>query len=245
MADSYIDEREASEYGEYFYSESKKLEGLSEVFVISKLREKFRALLDAYQRERSASAGGLVEVRKTAEEATTEAREVLTRFFSFLGSLKSGSIDKEAFFKKGKLGDVQKLKPADVQTKLETVLLGFSTKENQSFKEREEWQRELTSALELLAASLLTKESKRTDATRKNTAKGDRFDKVISFYTNVAKSAVSGLLFELERSSEYKLFFKDLQVSETTKDKKNQQEGAKKAAETKKSAKSETNADPA
>jgi hypothetical protein len=237
MADTYFDDDEVSEYGEFLYSESKKLEGRSEIFHIAKLRELLRSALDVFQKERTAAAGTLDVVRKDATTATEETRDVLTRFYSFLGSLKKGSADVGSFFKGGKLGDLQRLKPADVQTKLETVMLGFETKDNQSFKDREDWKKELTTALSDLKLSLETKDSKRTDATRNTALKTAAYDYFLIIYNQVAKPAIAGILAELSRSDEYDLFFKDRQVKESSEDKKTQQEAAKKAVETKKNKK--------
>jgi hypothetical protein len=236
MADTYFDDNEVSEYGEYFYEEAKKLEGRSKIFNIAELRAQGRIVLDAFHKERTDAAGSLGGVRKDAATATTEARDVLSRFYSFLGSLKAGSADKEGFFKNGKMGNLERSKPADIQTKLEAVILGFSAKGNGSFKDRDDWNKELTEAHSALKSSLDTKESKRTDATRSTSKKNDAYDAFVSFYTDVAKPAISGTLGELKRKSEYHLFFKDLQVKETPKDKKKQAEAGKKAAETKKKA---------
>jgi hypothetical protein len=234
VADDYFDANEVSEYGEYTYNEAAKLEGLSEIFVISKLRVKLRGALDDFKKERIKSAGSLDGVRKDAKVATDEARDVLTRFFSHLGSFKAGVIDKAAFFIGGKLGDIQKLKPAAVQTKLETVLLGFEAKGNNSFKDRDEWLKELTLTLKTLKLSLDTKEDKRTDATRSTAEKSKAYEQFLMVYTQITKPAVAGILAELNRSQEYRLFFLDLQVNETSEAKKTQQEAGKKAAETKK-----------
>jgi hypothetical protein len=237
MADTYFDVQEVSEYGEYFYNESQKLEGLSEIFVIRELRTILRTALDAFYHERGAAAGSLDGVRKEAKLATEESREVLGRFFSFLNSLKAGSVDKDAFFKSGKLGDLSRVKPAEVQTRLETVLLGFEA--NQQFKDRDDWKKELTTSLSTLKLSLDTKHSKRADTARSTALKSVAYAHFLVVYNQVAKSAVAGLLAQLSRASEYPLFFKDLQVKETSSDKKKQKQAAQKAVETKKSKKAE------
>lgn len=240
MADDYIDDQEVSEYGEFFYEESAKLEGLSPIFNMKELRAVIRDGIDKFQAERKKLTEGKSELsssQKDTKTAAEEARDVLTRFYSFLGSFKKGTIDLSAFFPKGKLGELAPMKPADLKTKLETVALGFEAEKNKSFSQRDQWRKEIGDALFTLEGALDKKEGKRTDSQRDTNAKTVAYENFLTLYNGVAKHTVQGLLHLLGRVDEYKLFFKDLQVLESTQNKKAQKEAAKKASDTKKSKK--------
>lgn len=140
---------------------------------------------------------------------------MVERFYYHLLSLPvSTGVDVDAFFPGKTLGNLSKLKPADLAGKADQVLLGFAAKSNTGIAGLAKWQSAIDEARTALGHALKNKQSARgtsVTATAGLIAARERF---IGLYNGVAKPLVRGLLNELGRPKELELFFLDLQVNE-------------------------------
>jgi uncharacterized SAM-dependent methyltransferase len=220
MADSYIDYFEIDEYGKHFSLTAKALIGTYDAVKVEVLITDIDTLVATVATElekagftRSLQRGG----RNTTAVAVEEARTLLTRFFRFLGSLDSAetSFDIAAFFVGGTLGNISQLKADDLKAKVKQALSGFGADKNKSTAELEPWKKKVSKAYDDLSGSLedtsLQHHSAGTVTAALQQARLDFLD----LYNDVIKPIIRGLLNKLDRSSEYKSFFKDLQVNET------------------------------
>ncbi|MDI3283094.1 hypothetical protein [Polyangium sp. 15x6] len=218
MADRYIDEGEVSEYGRHFATEAKKLVGASELVDVPKLITRVLGAVEAVETEVAKARNQRSEVR-TERGGTSEAeeavRDVVTRFHAYLRSLPKGtSFDFEAFYPGKNLGEVAALKPSDLKAKAADVLRGFDVARNAGIDAFVSWQQEIAGARSALDAALSGKSgaaNRSMTATAGLAAARAHFLKV---YNHVAKPIVRGVLNDLGRGEEVRLFFKDLTVQE-------------------------------
>jgi len=218
MADRYIDDGEVSEYGRHFVAEAKRLVGATELVDVEKVITRVLGAVEAVENELARARNERSEVR-TERGGTGEAeetlRDVVTRFHAYLRSLPKGtSFDFEAFFPGKNLGDVAAVKPADLVAKASDVLRGFDVARNAGLDAFAPWKQELTDARAWLDGALSGKSgatNRSVTATAGLVAARAQFLKV---YNQVAKPIVRGVLNELGRGEEHRLFFKDLTVQE-------------------------------
>ncbi|MFT3766821.1 MAG: hypothetical protein QM820_15090 [Minicystis sp.] len=217
MSEIVFTDGEISRYGTHFLHESEKLIGASEVVDVAAVRGRVQATLAAFEAERlkaDLARGDVRSGRKSTEEATEAARDVLDRFFHFVRSRpKTAGIDVEAFFEGKVLGNISELKPADLETKVDTVLRGFGVPANTGLPALDPWKDELTIARDDLAAGLRDRGSARGNSITSTAALDAARKAFARTYNGVAKHLVHGLLNDLERGEEYRLFFLDLQES--------------------------------
>jgi hypothetical protein len=218
MADNYIDYFEVSEYGNHFVSEAKKLSGLSKLVDIDALRARVQSAVDEVNGELQNAGIQRSDLRcgrDTTAQAVPLLRDALERFYHHLLSLPvSAGIDVDAFFPGKTLGNLSRLKPADLAAKADQVLHGFATKSNGGVAGLTKWQSAIEDARSALGRALKGKHSARgasVTATAGLLAARERF---VGLYSGVAKPLVRGLLSELGRAKELDLFFVDLQVNE-------------------------------
>lgn len=217
--DRYIDAFEVSEYGSYFYEQSGRLVGASKLVDVEALRKELQGKQRAVEKERDAAGlvrSGLRGNQQGASEAVTQVREVLTRFFNYLGSVDPAEckVDIAAFFPGGTLGALVQMKPADLKGHADRVLGGFALPAHQSLPEREKWQTRLTQARDGLASALSSKSDQQNTKLESTGKLGAAREEFLSVYNGVAKPLVRGLLASLGKSAEYEHFFRDLQVNE-------------------------------
>lgn len=225
MADRYIDYLEVGEYGDHFVSQSQKLDGLSPLVDVPALRQKVQAAIDATDAELGnigVHRGALRTDRDAAALAASEGKDMIQRFYyTLLGLPKSSGADVEAFFPGRLLGELAGLKPDDVKGRLNTLLKGFDTQANQAAAAAlGSWKQDLQAGRDQLAAALAGKGGSQGTSITGTAALNTAREAFLRVYNKVAKKLVAGLLADLGREEELKLFFKDLAVQEGGKAKK-------------------------
>lgn len=218
MADRYIDEGEVSEYGRHFATEAKKLVGASELVDVEKLSARVLGAVEAVETEVAKARSQRSEVR-TERGGTSEAeealRDVVTRFHAYLRSLPKGtSFDFEAFYPGKNLGEVAALKPSDLKAKAADVLRGFDVPRNAGLDAFASWKQEIAAAHEALDGALSGKSGATNRSMTATAGLAAARAQFLKTYNQVAKPIVRGMLNELGRGEELRLFFKDLAVQE-------------------------------
>jgi hypothetical protein len=216
--DTYIDNHEGVLYGRYFHRHSEPLVGASNVFNVGVLREivllraeNLHTAMTVADSPRSVVRTGRTEV----DVASDEVLDRLRRFYYFLQSLPdSANVDVGAFFANRRLGNLSQQKPEDMMSRAETVLRGFTTPSSARVPNGVVWQTEIVDARTALADALV---GKLGAANSTSTAVGSvarARAELLHVYNKVAKPAIRGLLAELGREGELRLYFRDLQVNE-------------------------------
>ncbi|HVK70510.1 MAG TPA: hypothetical protein VM694_38920 [Polyangium sp.] len=218
MVDRHIDDGEVSEYGRHFVTEAKKLVGASDLVDVEKVITRVLGAVEGVETELAKARSQRSEVR-TERGGTGEAeevvREVVTRFHAYLRSLPKGtSFDFEAFFPGKKLGDVAALKPADLGAKAADVMRGFDVARNAGLDAFAPWKQEMAGARAALDGALSGKSGAANRSMTATAGLGAARAHFLKVYNQVAKPIVRGVLHELGRGEEYKLFFRDLTVQE-------------------------------
>ena len=222
MADRYIDYLEVGEYGDHFISESNKLDNLSPLVDVPALRAKVQTAVTAVDDELAKvgiKRGDLRGGRETTAAATATAKDLMQRFYYFLLSLpKSSGVDLEGFFPGQVLGDLARVKPADVNGRLGAIVKGFDTAANKAAAPAlGTWQQDFTAARDALSAALTGKGGALGTSITSTAELVAARESFLRVYNKVAKKLVSGLLADQGREAEYELFFKDLTVNEDPK----------------------------
>jgi hypothetical protein len=96
------------------------------------------------------------------------------------------------------------------------VLRAFSAPINAALPERAKWEGKLRAASEALDAALGAKGNAKTGAIQSTAGLIAAREAFLRAYNGVAKRLIQGLLVELGREDEMRLFFKDLQVNART-----------------------------
>jgi hypothetical protein len=236
MADLYIDLMECGEYADHLLTEGKKLVGLSKVVDVEALLTYVGGAAAVVDGELAKQGIKRSDVRtsRTDVEAQTEAgRKEIKRFYKHLGTLDDDVVvDRHAFFEGGKMGDVAKLKPADVQKKIKRALEGFAAPANAALPDKAKWQGRLEKARDALGTALDQKTSSVGTKIVQTAELQAARESFLVAYNNVAKPVVRGLLAQLGRERELKRYFKDLTVSEGRKSKGTTEGGEGTPAET-------------
>ncbi len=219
MADSYIDYLEVGEYGDYFVTECKRLIGAHAIVDMEAIRALVADAVARMDAELLATGVRRSEARLAvagADAVMTRARRSVDYFWSYLAQLDEAVVvDVAVFFKGGRKGNLSGLKPADLLKRVDEILRGFEAPAHAALPEAQDWKTRLSGDREALYALVNGSQSTRAEsivATAGLTAARDHFLKV---YNRVAKPATRALLAVLGREGEYRLFFKDLQVTES------------------------------
>jgi hypothetical protein len=218
VADTHIDYGEVSEYGRYFAAMLETLVGASSLVDAAALRRRVLAEVEAVERERQRARTQQSSAR-VGRGATGEAVEatggVLRRFHHHLNTLPpDAAVDRAAFFPRGALGKLSRLKPADLLERAGKVLHGFTVDANAALPDLARWQAEITAAHTRLADALAGKHDAqhgKSLATGALVAARERF---LHVYNVIGKRLVYVVLADLGRLDEYPRFFLDLQVNE-------------------------------
>lgn len=216
--DPYIDYREVSVYGRYFYRHVEPLIGASELVDVEALRRRVLARVEAVEAELLV-VGGPRSVerlgRGSVGEASEDMRDHLRRFYFHLQSLpvRSG-VDVAAFFTGGKLGRISQHKPEDLLAQGDAVLRGFTLPASATLPESARWQTEITASRQALDEAIHGKLSASNDASAGTGALSQARSSFLVVYNKVAKRMIRGLLAELGREHELRRYFRDLQVNE-------------------------------
>lgn len=219
MPDDYIDYQECGEYASHFATEAQRLVGLSPLVDVQALIDEVASVASTVAAElgkQTQKKSVLRDDGAVVLDGAEAGRKEIARFFKYLGTLDDGvPHDKNAFFPGGKQGDLNKLKPADVQKKIATIISGFDAPANAALPEAAKWKLKLTQAEQNLRAAI----GQRTSAvgtkivhTAELAAARKSFLKT---YINVAKPLLRGLLARLGRENEFSLYFKDETATES------------------------------
>jgi hypothetical protein len=216
--DPYIDNHEAVLYGRYFYRCAEPLLGASQVFNVEALRQLVLIKAEAVAAGMTGADTPKSEVRTgrdAVEESNEELLDRLRRFYHYLQSLPaSASVDVGAFFANGKLGKISKHKAEDMLSRAETVMRGFTTPTSAGVPNGAEWQADILLARTRLNDALNGKLGASNTASTSGGSLAQAREEFLHVYNKVAKRAIRGLLAELGREDELRLYFRDMQVNE-------------------------------
>ena len=216
MADNYIDYLECLEYGVFFTTEVQKLAGASTLVDIDALSAYVGTAMRSVAAElekQGVNQSGVRIDRRDVEVKTTAMRKALEKFYHYLGSL-DDDLDIAAFFAGGNLGTLAALKPADVAQRAGEVIRGFSA--NASVPDGARWKTRLEEAQSALVGALSGKGSSTGTSIQGTAALVTARENFLNAYNGVAKKLIGGLLTSLGRKDELRLYFKDLQVNESS-----------------------------
>lgn len=218
MADTYIDYGEVSEYGRYFAAMLDTLIGASPVVDMAAFKQRVLAEVESVEAEqqgaRTQQSGMRVGQGGTAEAVETTS-SVLRRFHHHLKTLPPGIIlDHAAFFPRGALGKLSRLKPADLLARADEVLHGFTVDANAELPDAARWQAEIMVEREGLAEVLASKHGARHGKTQAVSALVAARERFLHVYNVMGKRLVHVVLADIGRLDEYTRFFLDLQVNE-------------------------------
>jgi hypothetical protein len=218
FVDPYIDYHEAVQYGRFFYQNVTPLIGASDVFNVEALRQVVLRAVDAVEAGLTVSDTPKTVVRAgrgTVETFSEEMADRLRRFYYYLLSLPaSANVDVAAFFADGKQGKLSQYKAEDMLSRADTALRGFTTPAGATVPNGTAWQADIVVARGSLANAL---EGKLGAANTASTSVGSLAQARTEFlhvYNRVAKPAIRGLLAQLGREDEFRIYFRDLQVNE-------------------------------
>jgi hypothetical protein len=218
VADRYIDYREVSEYGRFFWVRSAQLVGASPLVDIEVVRQRVLAEVEFVEGAHGSTRTQRSDFRIGQDdvgEAAPELADVLRRFFHHLKALPGTvAVDRKAFFPTGKLGKLHLLKPADVLARGDEVLHGFTVPANAALVGAADWQGEVTTARTTLADALAGKHQARGGASSSVGSLAAARERFLHVYNVLAKRLVHVVLADLGRMGEYRSFFLDLQVNE-------------------------------
>ena len=218
MADDYIDYLECLEYGEAFTSEVPKLAGASNLVDIAALTTYVTTAMQSVATElekQGIKRSGVRIDRKEVELKTAAMRKALEKFYHYVGSLDDDAgADIEAFFEGGNLGSLAALKPADVAQRAADVIRGFAA--NTSLPDGAKWKTRLEDAQSALVGALAGKGSSTGTTIQGTAALVAARQGFLVAYNGVAKKLIGGVLTSLGRKDELRLYFKDLQVNESS-----------------------------
>ncbi len=218
MGDKYIDYDEVEEYGGHLSTMVPRLFGVSPLVNMEAVKAEVDAKVAAVQVE--LEKAGLVRsvVRGAAgdiEEQTAKGKKLIEQFFNYLGALDEDvPVDREAFFPGGNKGELSRLTASSAAARMAGILRGFAVPSNAALPEGASWKARFEQARAGLVQTSGDRGGARGDsivATAELVAARDGF---VKFYNGVAKRLVLGALNHVGRAGEYKLFFKDLQVTE-------------------------------
>lgn len=218
MGDRYIDAREASEYGRYTWARLEALLELSRLVDVAELRQRMMEVVvgveDEYWSTRTQQSGlrvGRASTTRSADDLT----DVLRRFHHYIETLADDvPVDRAAFFPTQSSGKLSKLKPADLLTRADEVLHGFTMPSNASLPGADGWSADITLRRVALAEGLADKHGAGQDNSRAVSALSTARERFLEVYNGMAKRLVYVVLADIGRLAEYRQYFLDLQVNE-------------------------------
>lgn len=220
MADDHIDYLECLEYGEHFVKEVPALAGKTPLVDIGALGAYVTTAMTDVATELEKQGIKRSGVRADRQEVSSKCavvRKTLEKFHHHVESLdEDQGYDVEAFFPGGNRGPLSTLKPADLNQFAALVLRGFAAPANTNLPDGNKWKTRLETAQSELASAIGDKGAstgKTIQATAALVAAREAF---LVAYNGVAKRLVLAVLIKLDRKDELRLFFKDLQVNETS-----------------------------
>lgn len=221
MADDYIDYLECLEYGEFFISEVRKLARASNLVDVDAIAAYVGSAMQSMATElekQGVNRSGVRIDRRDVEVKTVAMRKALEKFYHYLGSLDDDAdLDIAAFFEGGNMGTLAALKPADVAQRANEVIRGFAS--NTSVPDGARWRTRLEEAQSALVGALSGKGSSTGTSIQGTAALVAARQNFLLAYNGVAKKIIGGVLASLGQKDELRLYFKDLQVNESSRPK--------------------------
>jgi hypothetical protein len=218
MSDRYIDTREASEYGRYTWSRLESLLDLSRLVNVAELRLLMMEVVEGVENEYRSTRtqqSGLRVGRASTTSSADDLADVLRRFHHFIETLASDiRIDRAAFFPTQSSGKLSKLKPADLLTRADEVLHGFTVPSNALLPGADTWSADVAARRLALADGLGGKYGASHGNSQAVSALSTARERFLAVYNGMAKRLVYVVLADLGRLAEYRQFFLDLQVNE-------------------------------
>jgi hypothetical protein len=218
MADDNIDYLECLDYGDHFIKEVDELNGKSKLVDVGELKTYVASTVAdvAIELEKQGIKRSGVRIdRKDVAAKTGALRKQLEKFHNHLGSLDDDQgYDIDAFFKGGNLGTISALKPADLGLYAGEVIRGFAADANKNLPDASKWKTRLEDAKSALGSAIADKSTSSGITIQGTVALVAARQAFLVAYNGVAKRLVQGILIQLDRKDELKLFFKDLQVNE-------------------------------
>jgi hypothetical protein len=220
MADDHIDYLECFEYGDHFLAEVDKLNGLTTIVNIADVKADVSAAMAslAAELDKQGIQRSSVRVdRKDVSEKTAALRKHIDKFFHYVSSLDDDqAFDIDAFFKGSNLGAISTLKPSDLAQRANDIGRGFAADANKNLPDAAKWKARIEDAKTALESAIAGKGTKTGNAIQGTTALVAARQAFLVAYNGVAKRAIQAVLIKLGRKDELRLFFKDLQVNESS-----------------------------
>ncbi|MBK9260465.1 MAG: hypothetical protein IPM54_11605 [Polyangiaceae bacterium] len=221
MADEHIDYLEVFEYGDHFLVEIDKLDGLTNIVNIAAVKADVASAMTAVATElekQGIKRSGVRSDRKDVTEKTAALRKNIDKFYHYTSSLDDDEpCDVDAFFPGGNLGAIASLKPADLSQRAGDILRGFAVETNKNLPDAAKWKPRIETAKAELDAAISGKGSSTGQTIQGTAALVAARQAFLTAYNGVAKRAIQAVLIKLGRKDEMRLFFKDLQVNESSK----------------------------
>lgn len=214
MADTYIDYKEMSIYGEHTVTALSQLEVLSAGISGHRMRlqGKTADVVNARGAQRSIveASGGTRESRDTLQTRVIKAlRSLKSHLDSINNDEDSVDIELGLFFEKGILGDLSNSTPAQVLLKADFALNGFG--KSGDFAQKKEKQDKLSALASELKAAIGQSSGARPEEATASTELQKAGEAWRREYRGL-KWIVWGLLIQEEREGEYSSYFKDESV---------------------------------
>lgn len=217
--DPYIDNHEVILYGRHFFRHVEPLIGASQVIDVEALRQLVLAKVNAVEAAMTGADTPRSEVRTgrdAVEESNQELLDRLRRFYHYLQSLPaSANVDVGAFFANRKLGKLSHHNAEDLVARADTVMRGFTTPTSAGVPNASAWQADILLARTRLDDVVSGKHGASNTASTSGGSLAVAREEFLHVYNKVAKRAIRGLLAELGREDELRLYFRDLQVNES------------------------------
>lgn len=217
--DRYIDYREVSQYGRYYYDRSADLVGVSTLVDMEAVRQSVLGTVvdvEAGVLGTDTQKSSLRTERGGTEVSVEAAADTLRRFYLHLQSLPPQvSFDLAAFFPAGKIGAVGSLKAEDLLSRADDVLRGFVMPVNALLPGTATWQADIVIARTNLAGAISGKHSAAHGTSGATESLAQARERFLHVYLKVARPLTRGVLAELGRERELRKYFRDLQVQES------------------------------
>jgi hypothetical protein len=218
VADAYIDYGEVSEYGRYFAAMLDTLIGASSLVDVADLKRRVLVEVEAVETEHRSALLQQSSVRGErggTAEGVQATSGVLRRFHHHLQTLPPDvAVDRAAFFPRGGLGKLSRLKPADLLARASQVLSGFTADANAGLPDAARWQAEILAARTRLADALAGKHGAHHDKGLSVGALVAARERFLHVYNVMGKRLVHVVLADIGRLDDYPRYFLDLQVHE-------------------------------
>jgi hypothetical protein len=219
VADKHFDYHEIIEYGTFLYERTAELEGASSLVNIAAMRARILARVQAAQRE--IQNAGLQRIVLRSERGgiaaiVADTVGALQRFHYYLQSVPPElGCDAASFFPGGYRFSTWR-KPADVLARVDDAITAFDAPVNAPLPGRTDWLGTITTARTTLAEAMTGKQGSQHATASATSALIEARQAFLRDYNGLARGLVRLALRELGREHEYRRYFRDLQVNESS-----------------------------